>query len=145
MAMAFYFAFGALFVEKKAGVQPRNVGPLMTLGQGIEIIFMLSLGWFLKTLGMNVVLSLGVAAWAIRFGLFAKGSPLPLVILGIALHGYLLRFLLCGRIHLRRCTGTCRDTGNAQTLYGMLVYGFGMYLGSVSSGWLNQWAREKKR
>jgi nucleoside transporter len=138
MAMSFYFAFAALFVEKQAGVQPHNVGPLMTIGQWVEIIFMLSLPWFLGQLGMNTVLAMGVAAWALRFGLFATGGPLPLIILGIGLHGICFDFFFAaGFIHVdAQASDAIRNS--AQTLYGMLVYGLGMYLGAATSGWLNQ-------
>ncbi|MEM9657347.1 MAG: MFS transporter, partial [Planctomycetota bacterium] len=91
MAMGFYFAFGALFLEKNTSVDPQNVGPIMTVGQIVEIAFMVSLPWFLQTLGMPTVLALGVAAWALRFGFFAIGS-FRLIVAGIALHGICFDF-----------------------------------------------------
>ena len=137
MAMGFYFAFGALFLEKNASVDPQNVGPIMTIGQIVEIAFMLSLPWFLGTLGMPTVLALGVAAWAVRFGFFSVGS-LPLVVAGIALHGICFDFFFAaGFIHVdAQASEAIRNS--AQTLYGMLVYGVGLYLGNEVSGWLNQ-------
>lgn len=138
MAMGFYFAFGALFLEKNTNVAPQNVGPIMTLGQIVEIAFMLSLPWFLAKLGMPMVLGLGVAAWALRFGFFAVGT-LPLVVAGIALHGICFDFFFAaGFIHVdAQASETIRNS--AQTLYGMLVYGIGLYLGNEIAGWLNQY------
>ena len=138
MAMGFYFAFGALFLEKNTDVDPQNVGPMMTLGQIVEIAFMLSLPWFLKNLGMPMVLVLGVAAWALRFGFFAVGS-LPLIVAGIALHGICFDFFFAaGFIHVdAQASETIRNS--AQTLYGMLVYGIGLYLGNEIAGRLNQY------
>ncbi len=138
MAMGFYFAFGALFLEKNANVEPQNVGPIMTIGQIVEIVFMLSLPWFLGSLGMSIVLALGVAAWALRFGFFMVGS-LPLVIAGIGLHGICFDFFFAaGFIHVdAQASEAIRNS--AQTLYGMLVYGIGLYLGNELSGWLNQY------
>lgn len=137
MAMGFYFAFGALFLEKNTNVDPQNVGPIMAIGQIVEIAFMLSLPWFLATLGMPMVLGLGVAAWALRFGFFSLGS-MPLVVAGIALHGICFDFFFAaGFIHVdAQASEAIRNS--AQTLYGMMVYGIGLYLGNEIAGWLNQ-------
>ena len=140
MAMGLYFAFAALFLEK-TGVRPNVVGPVMTIGQWIEIFFMLSLPWFLgpENVRMNLVLFAGVCAWALRFGLFAIGRPLGLVLLGIAIHGICFDFFFAaGFINADRIAPEGL-TATAQTLYGFLVYGLGMYLGSEGSGWLNQY------
>ena len=42
MAMAVYFAFAGLYLEQGAEVKPENVGPVMTIGQWVEIFFLLS-------------------------------------------------------------------------------------------------------
>jgi len=139
MAMGLYFAFAALFVEK-TGVAANVVGPVMTLGQWIEIFFMLSLPWFLgpENSRMNLVLLAGIIAWAVRFGFFAVGRPLVLVLVGIAIHGICFDFFFAaGFINVDRLA-PAGLTATAQTLYGFLVYGLGMYIGSEVSGWLNQ-------
>jgi nucleoside transporter len=140
MAMGLYFAFAALFLEK-SGVRPNVVGPVMTIGQWIEIFFMLSLPWFLgpKNIHMNFVLLAGICAWAIRFGLFAIGRPLPLVLFGIAIHGICFDFFFAAGFINTNSIAPEGLTATAQTLYGFLVYGLGMYLGSEGSGWLNQY------
>ena len=142
MAMACYFAFAALFVEK-SGVKSENVGPLMTVGQWIEIIFMLSLPWFLQNLGMNTVLALGCGAWFIRFLFFASAGPLPFVIFGIAIHGICFDFFFgAGAIHMENEAPTA-IRNSAQSLYGVLVYGLGMFIGTELSGWLNQFCTKE--
>jgi nucleoside transporter len=137
MAMGLYFAFGALFLEK-SGVTPNVVGPVMTIGQWIEIFFMLSLPWFLQTLGMSWVLLIGIAAWSLRFGLFAIGKPLALVLVGIAIHGICFDFFFAAGFIHTNSIAPAHLTATAQTMYGFLVYGLGMYLGSELSGWFNQ-------
>jgi hypothetical protein len=137
MAMGLYFAFGALFLEK-SGVTPKIVGPVMAIGQWIEIFFMLSLPWFLDTLGMSWVLLIGVAAWSLRFALFAIGRPLALVLIGIAIHGICFDFFFAAGFINADSIAPAQLTATAQTLYGFLVYGLGMYLGSELSGWFNQ-------
>lgn len=139
MAMGLYFAFAALFVEK-SGISARTVGPVMTLGQWIEIFFMLSLPWFLgeNNKNMNYVLMAGIVAWAVRFGLFSLGKPLALILLGVAIHGICFDFFFAaGFINADRISPEGL-TATAQQLYGFLVYGLGMFLGSLGAGWLNQ-------
>ena len=140
MAMGLYFAFGALFLEK-TGVPPRIVGPVMTIGQWIEIFFMLTLPWFLgaNNVHMNWVLMIGICAWAVRFGAFAIGKPLPMVLFGVAIHGICFDFFFAAGFINADMIAPESLTATAQTLYGFLVYGLGMYLGSELSGWLNQY------
>ncbi|HEX5269662.1 MAG TPA: MFS transporter [Gemmataceae bacterium] len=139
VALSFYYSFTALYLEQSARVKPQNVGPLMTIGQWVEIVFMLSLPWFITTLGMKWVLVLGMAAWAVRYGIFAARPPLSLVVVGIALHGICFDFFLtAGAIHTENIA-PADVKASAQALYGVLTYGVGMWLGAEASGWLNQY------
>jgi nucleoside transporter len=138
IALAFYYSFTALYLEQGVKVKPENVGPLMTIGQWVEIVFMLSLPWFLTQLGMKTVLVLGMAAWALRYGIFATRPPIPLVVLGIALHGICFDFFLAaGMIHTQDIA-PADIKASAQSLFGVLTYGLGMWIGSEASGLLNQ-------
>ena len=141
MAMGLYFAFAALFIEQRAGVSSQNVGPIMTIGQAVEIGFMLSLPWFIRELGMSVVLAVGVTAWALRFAFFttaSTGKYFPLVLAGVALHGLCFDFYFAaGFIHVEKLSDPS-IRASAQALFGVVVYGLGMYLGTEGGGWLNQ-------
>ncbi len=143
MAMGLYFAFAALFVEK-SGVPSRTVGPVMTIGQWIEIFFMLSLPWFLgqDNKNMNYVLMAGITAWALRFAFFAIGRPIALILLGVAIHGICFDFFFAAGMINAESLAPDGLTATAQQLYGFLVYGFGMFMGSLVGGWLNQWFTE---
>ncbi|MEM9825502.1 MAG: MFS transporter [Planctomycetota bacterium] len=137
-AMGLYFAFAALYLEK-SGVPARTVGPVMTIGQWIEIFFLLTLPWFLgeKEKNMNWVLLVGIAAWAFRFGLFAIGRPIGLVLFGVAIHGVCFDFFFgAGFINANKVASEGL-TASAQGVYAFLVYGVGMYVGSELSGWFN--------
>jgi nucleoside transporter len=139
IALAFYYSFTALYLEQGVKVKPENVGPLMTVGQWVEIAFMLSLAWFIRTMGMKWVLVAGMAAWGIRYAIFAARPPLPLIVLGIALHGICFDFFLAaGAIHTD-AIAPADIKASAQSLYGVLTYGLGMWLGTEASGWLNQY------
>jgi nucleoside transporter len=145
IALAFYFSFTAIFLERRIGVNTENIGPLMTIGQMVEIFFMFSLGWFIKTLGMEYVLALGILAWILRYAFFAIGSPFLLILLGIGLHGICFDFFLgAGFIHVEN-TAPAGIRASAQQLFSVVTYGLGMYIGTEASGWLNQWlTREEK-
>jgi nucleoside transporter len=139
LALAFYYSFTAIFLEKKVGVRSDNVGPLMTLGQWVEVAVMFSLPFFLTEFGIKWVLALGMAAWGVRYGFFALGKPFVLILLGIALHGICFDFFFTGGfIHVNNIAP--KDISNsAQGLFGVVTYGLGMYLGTEASGWLNQY------
>ena len=139
MAMGLYFAFAALFVEK-SGISGRTVGPVMTIGQWIEIFFMLSLPWFLgeNNKNMNFVLMAGISAWAARFLFFSIGKPLALILLGVAIHGICFDFFFAAGFINANSIAPDGLTATAQQLYGFLVYGLGMFLGSLGAGWLNE-------
>jgi nucleoside transporter len=139
IALAFYYSFTALYLEQGVKVRPENVGPLMTIGQWVEIAFMLSLPWFITTFGMKWVLVVGMAAWGVRYAIFAARPPLPLIVLGIALHGICFDFFLgAGAIHTADIS-PADIKASAQSLYAVLTYGLGMWLGTEASGWLNQY------
>ncbi len=153
LALAFYYSFTSLFLEQGVKVKPGNVGPLMTIGQWMEIFFLAGipivadggitfkygLSWFLDTFGMKWVLIMGMAAWAIRYGIFTLRRPFPLIIFGLALHGICFDFFFAaGFIHVEK-TAPAEVRNSAQALFSMLTYGLGMYLGTEASGWVNQW------
>jgi nucleoside transporter len=138
IALAFYYSFTSLYLEQKIKVQPGNVGPLMTIGQWVEIIFMLLLPTFLKDFGMKWVLVVGMAAWGIRYAIFSIGRPFWLILVGLGLHGICFDFFFtAGFIYVDQSAP--KDLkASGQALFGALTYGLGMYLGTELSGWVNQ-------
>lgn len=138
LALAFYYSWTALYLERDVNVRPENVGPVMTIGQWMEIIFMLLLPWFLTNLGMKWVIGLGMAAWAVRYGIFAARGPLPFVLVGIALHGICYDFFFAAGFIYVDQSAPAGIRASAQSLFAVLTYGLGMWLGTEGSGWLNQ-------
>jgi hypothetical protein len=140
IAMAIYFAFAALFLEK-SGVDAHNVGPVMTLGQAVEIFFMLALPLILGPHNERIflVLVIGVAAWALRFALFSIGRPMAILLLGVALHGVCFDFFFATGFTYVASHAPEGLAASAQSLFGVLVYGLGMYIGTEGSGWLNSY------
>lgn len=131
IALAFYFNFASVFL---ASLHVTAIATTMSFGQWSEIIFMLLLPFALKRFGMKGVLTVGMAAWGVRYGLFSIGHPFFLVIIGVALHGVCFDFFLAaGFIHTdNKAPAAIR--GSAQALFSFLTYGVGMYIGNEISG-----------
>lgn len=138
IALAFYYGFTPLFLENGMKVKTENVGPMMTIGQWVEIVFMVYLPWFLNAWGMWWVLVIGMAAWGLRYALFATLGPFPLILLGVALHGICYDFFFTAAfVHVAN-TAPKEIANSGQSLFAVLTYGLGMWMGNELSGILNQ-------
>src|SRR3546814_10704303 len=79
-----------------------------TLGQIFESCFLISLPFLLARLGIKRGLVIGMGAWAVRFVLFGFGyqddtALMPMLLLGIIIHGICYDFLIVsGQIYVDR-------------------------------------------
>jgi hypothetical protein len=87
---------------------------------------------------MGTVLIIGMTAWALRFAIFSARPPLGLVLIGVALHGICFDFFFAAGMMHTKNIAPAGIGASAQSLYGVLVYGLGMWLGTELAGWLNQ-------
>jgi nucleoside transporter len=135
IALAFYYNFTGNFLSD---LNVQNVATVQTFGQMSEILFMLLLPFALKRFGMKGVLIVGMAAWAVRYGLFSLGHPYVLVLIGVILHGVCFDFFLAaGFIHTdNKAPAAIR--GSAQALFSFLTYGVGMWIGNIVAGYVVQ-------
>lgn len=110
----------------------------MTLGQASEIIFMLLMPLFFARLGIKKMLLIGMLAWMARYALFMFGNGEEMatfLYLGILLHGICYDFFfVTGQIYVDN-TAPKEIQASAQGLITLVTYGFGMLIGSWSSGW----------
>ncbi len=132
--LQFYYAFTNLFLNE---IGVRDAAGKMTGGQFSELGCMLLIPWFFRRLGVKGMLLAGMAAWALRYTLFAfgnSGSGMGLLWGGILLHGICYDFFfVTGQIYVDR-KAPLAVRAAAQGLITQVTYGAGMLLGSSLSG-----------
>ena len=64
-------------------------------------------------------------AWGLRYALFAAGRLLPLIVLGIALHGICFDFFFAAGFIQVENTAPEAIRASGQSLFGVLTYGLG--------------------
>lgn len=132
--LMFYYSFTNPFFNETGMT---NAAGKMTMGQMSEIIFMLVMPFFFKRLGVKKMILIGMAAWIVRYLLFAYGNNETLVwmfYLGIILHGICYDFFfVTGQIFVdKRAPENLRNS--AQGLITFATYGLGFYIGTLVSG-----------
>jgi len=132
--LAFYYQNANPFLAEIGVTDPTGK---MTLGQVSEVLFLLLLPIFFKKFGFKKTMLAGMAAWAIRYGLFAfgnEGELVYLIILGIILHGICYDFFfVVGQIYTDAKAGPHFKSA-AQGLITLATYGIGMLIGFYLAG-----------
>lgn len=132
--LAFYYQYTNLFLVDIG--MPNPTGK-MALGQVSEALFLLLLPIFFKRFGFKKTLLVGMAAWAIRYTLFAYGDAGELtfmLLIGIALHGICYDFFfVSGQIYTDFKAGD-KVKSAAQGMITLATYGVGMLIGFWVAG-----------
>jgi nucleoside transporter len=133
--LSFYFTWTGAFLSE---MNVADYASKMTLGQLSEVGFLLLLPILLPILGAKRIMILGMAAWAVRFALFAYFHEQPtatwMVLGGILLHGMCYDFIfVMGRMYVDKAAGDGLRA-SAQGLHAVFTLGAGMFVGSWLSG-----------
>jgi len=132
--LAAYYNMTQLYLGA-AGVQ--KIAATQTWGQISETGFMLLMPLMFARLGVKKMLMIGMAAWVVRYGLFALAAPSAvfwMIFIGIVLHGVCYDFFfVTGQIYVdKKSTPAIR--GQAQGFLVLVTYGVGMFIGAQIAG-----------
>lgn len=132
---AFYYNFTNPFLNE---VGMTAAAAKQTIGQGLEVVFMLLMPFFFKKMGVKKMLALGMLAWGVRYTCFAfgyeTGNLFWLLIVGLAIHGVCYDyFFVTGQIYTDNKAGK-KFQSAAQGLITFGTYGIGMLIGYLISG-----------
>ena len=135
--LATYYNFAPIFAND---VAISNVAFKMSFGQMSEVLFMLLMPFFFRRLGVKWMLLVGMAAWVLRYALFAFAATEGvawMIMFGIILHGICYDFFfVTGQIYVDK-KSTPEIRGQAQGFLVFVTLGAGMLIGAQVSGWLN--------
>ena len=136
MVHQFYY-FGMSPFLNQAGFQSQYIMPAMSIGQFSEVIVLGLLGYCLARLTIKQAMIIGALAQAVRCVAFAAGST-SLIITGIALHGICYAFFFTSGYLYVDQHSTPETRAGAQQLFTIVISGFGIMAGSLSSGLTGQ-------
>jgi len=110
------------------------VGPVMDIGQLFEILMLAILPFALARLGFTLTIAIGIAAWALRYALFALGTPVWLVLASQGLHGFGFGFFFVGCMIYSDRIAPKDIRASAQGIIILVSFGFGMLVSSLVAG-----------
>lgn len=132
--LSFYYNLANPFLNE---IGMENAASKMTMGQASEFFFLLVMPLFFARLGVKKMIAFGMAAWTIRYLLFAFGNVeagVWMLYAGIILHGICYDFFfVTGQIFVdNKAPAHLRSA--AQGMITVATYGIGMFIGSIISG-----------
>jgi len=132
--LQFYYSFTNLFLNE---IHVGDVAFKMSFGQWSELLFMLSLPWFFRRLGVKYTMMLGMLAWVLRYICFGTGNAgglVGLLYIGIVMHGICYDFFfVTGQVYVDQKAPQALRAA-AQGMITFITYGIGMFVGSLICG-----------
>jgi len=135
-------AFGGDFLTDFNDVYPDSFGVrhpilLSSISQISEVVFILTIPFFLQRFGIKVVMLVAILAWVLRFGLFAFGDPGPglwMLVMSMIVYGMAFDFFnISGSMYVN-LEANVRIRASAQGLFMIMTNGLGAFLGTLVAG-----------
>ncbi len=113
---------------------------LLSISQFSEIVFIMTIPFFLKKFGIKTVMIISMLAWTLRFGFFAVGDPssvgFVMLVMSMVVYGCAFDFFnISGSIFIEKEVSTT-IRASAQGLFMTIVNGLGAFVGAKVSGWV---------
>jgi MFS family permease len=122
---------------KASGIAPEYLGPVLTLGQSMEIALLALLPAVLGRLGVRGTLLCGILTWTAGLSVFALGEPGWLLVAAVACNGVCVAcFMVGGQVFLNsRAHGPIRASTQSLLVF---VNGLGLLAGNLLAGWVRE-------
>jgi NHS family xanthosine MFS transporter len=130
----FLHDFKGAYAGSFAVVHP---GLLMSVSQISETLFILTIPFLLRKLGIKRIMMISICAWVLRFGLFGVGNPgggLILLVLSMIIYGMAFDFFNISGSLFVELEAQPRIRASAQGLFMIMTNGLGALIGGVASG-----------
>lgn len=138
--------FGDLFLSSFAAIPEyaesfgvKHSVVLLSFSQISEVLFILTIPFFLKRFGIKNVMLISMFAWVLRFGLFGAGNPgsgLWMLLLSNIVYGMAFDFFnISGSLYVEQNT-TSSIRASAQGVFMIMTNGIGAIIGSYSAGFV---------
>lgn len=127
--LAYYYGVTSKLLGQVGFEEPAAT---LTLGQMSEIFFMLLIPFFFRRLGVKWMIIVGMAAWALRYVLFAFGAPDQttwMILLAVLLHGVCYDFFFVTGFMYTDQKAPLEIRGQAQSLLVFFTQGIGLFFG----------------
>jgi MFS family permease len=119
-------------------------GGLMTIGQIFEIVVLAFMPLVAKRVSRKILLGVGMAAYILRFAVFAYSTNPMLIVPALALHGICFGcfFFIAFVVTDEETSGDVR--ASAQGLFNLVVVGLGTIVGNLFAGYVGKIATVSK-
>lgn len=130
--LSLYYGFANAFLGEIEAPSPTA---LQTIGQMSEVGFMAAMPFFITRLGVKKMLAIGMLAWVARYLCFGTLN-MPLVILGLVLHGICYDFFfVASQIYVDN-RASADQRASAQSFIAFVTLGVGMFVGAYVGGYI---------
>jgi len=138
--LQFYYVLTSPFLTSdKIGVADSAVSGVMVIAQIAEIFVMaILLPIVIEKYGIRKTMVYGILAWPLRYIIFSIGYPSWLVIASLALHGFCYVFFFVAAYIYVDKVAPADIRASAQSLIAIVILGFGNFVGSNFSGWIQK-------
>jgi PPP family 3-phenylpropionic acid transporter len=134
VAASSYYAFYPLWLVREAGLAPKWIGVIASLGVVLEIVPILGLGWLVRRVGLRALLLVGVGCMVVRFVWLASDASVFTAVANQVLHGLMVVAVhVAPPVYLNHHAQPSYRS-SIQGVYSMAVIGTGQLVGPAIAG-----------